>query len=64
VIGTTLEASRRMRHHQRFDKDYVFEITRFILNGLSMQRPKADHALQKAWAHLLEQAPTLEWWHL
>jgi AcrR family transcriptional regulator len=63
VIGATIEATRRQICLQSFDKDYVFEVTRMIITGLGLDRPRAAQAVQKAWDQLEAHATTLPWWH-
>lgn len=62
VIGSTLEAARRIVRTRSLDADYVRELSAMVLRGLGVPPATADRAVGQAWQRLVDEAASLHWW--
>jgi len=62
AVGATVEGTRRVLRHQRFDATYFCELASLILRGLGMRPDAARLAVDHAWHHLLAHTEALPWW--
>jgi len=62
AVGATVEGTRRVLHHQRFDEAYFCELAALILRGLGMTPDSARQAVDQAWRHLMTHTEALPWW--
>ncbi len=62
VIGTSVEAARRILKTRRMDGAYIREVAVQVMRGLGLSHGDAQRATDAAWQHLQQHAGTLDWW--
>lgn len=62
IVGTSVEAARRVLKTRVADAAYVREVATLLLIALGVTRSKAGRAVDAAWRHLEAHRAELPWW--
>lgn len=62
LIGTAIEATKRLAHGQQQTKSYISELAQLCMMGLGLERAVAAATVEAAWQQLQHNHHNLTWW--